>query len=147
MPQTQNKILPFLGVGILIFVIVLVRAFESELFYDPFLEFFKGDYLNAKYPDYNLPKLLASTAARFWINSIITIAIIRLLFHESFNFKFVGLIFVSAFVLFAILFAIVLQFGDSQHMVFFYVRRFLIQPILLLLLVPAFYYQKVTVKS
>jgi exosortase F-associated protein len=33
-------------------------------------------------------------------------------------------------------------FGEQSKMILFYIRRFIIQPIFLLLFIPAFYYQK-----
>ncbi len=143
----QNKILRYTIVFIMVVGLVMVRAFESQIFYDPFLEFFKGDYQIAKYPHYDLIKLLASTSARFWLNAALSILLVRALFPATANVKIIIWIFLVVYVLLIIAFAIIVQFGESQHLLFFYIRRFLIQPLLVMLLVPAFYYQKVSVKS
>ena len=44
---------------VIVFVILLigVRAMENKLFYDPFLEYFEGDYLNAPLPHFNFFQL------------------------------------------------------------------------------------------
>jgi len=52
------------------------------------------------------------------------------------------------FLLLIIAFVTIIGIYDAQwSMLLFYVRRFLIQPILLLVLVPAFYYQKLLSKT
>ena len=67
-------------VGILIFALILVRAFESKLFYDPFLEFFRGEIQNKPLPEYDGFKLFLGLFFRYLINSLITVSIIYLIF-------------------------------------------------------------------
>jgi exosortase F-associated protein len=45
-------------------------------------------------------------------------------------------------ILISLFFIVLFFFGETNKMTLFYIRRFLIQPIFLLLFLPAFYYQK-----
>jgi exosortase F-associated protein len=130
-------------IGILVLGLIAVRGFEKSLFYDPFLEFFKGDFNSKELPNIDYLKLLASCFFRFLLNSGISIAIIYLLFKDLSLVKFASILYSVLFVvLIVILLIIVDQKNSDLNIVLFYVRRFLLQPILLLLFVPAFYYQK-----
>ena len=84
-------------VGILIFVLILVRAFESKLFYDPFLEFFHGESQNKPLPKYDSFKLFFGLFFRYLINSVITILIIYLLFKEISIVKLTSFLLVAFF--------------------------------------------------
>ncbi len=136
----MNKVIRYILVFFLIVALVLVRAFQNELFYDPFINYFKSDYLHLSFPKYKTTKLILFTFLRYFINTIISVAIIYLIYqkkHLSFTLKFYG----ALFLILLLLFFVALQFS-SNYLFLFYVRRFLIQPIFVLLLIPAFYYQE-----
>lgn len=129
--------------GVLVLLLLLIRGFESKLFYDPFTSFFKGDYLSSDVPDFSLGKLLANTTLRYILNSLISLGILYVFFPKKGVLKFSTIFFSVLFVILIILYAILsVNLTQELHLFFFYVRRFLIQPIFLLLLLPAFYYQK-----
>ena len=124
-------------------ILVLIRIFESNLFYDPFLEFFNDATQNKTIPKYDGFKLFFGLLFRYLINSICTIFIIYLLFKETSLVKLASFLLLALFVILTILFFFLLEFSaNSDVVILFYVRRFLIQPLFLLLFVPAFYYQK-----
>ena len=130
-------------VGILIFVLILVRAFESKLFYDPFLEFFHGESQNKPLPEYDGFKLFFGLFFRYLINSVITISIIYLLFKEISIVKLTSFLLVAFFVVLIVTLFLILNFSSQPDYLFiFYISRFLIQPLFLILFVPAFYYQR-----
>ena len=130
-------------VGILIFALILVRAFESKLFYDPFLEFFRGEIQNKPLPEYDGFKLFSGLFFRYLINSLITVSIIYFLFKETSIVKLTSFLLLGFFiVLITILFLILNFSSDPDFLFIFYIRRFLIQPLFLILFVPAFYYQR-----
>ncbi len=138
----MNKYLRFSLIGVLFFLLVLVRAFATKLFYDPFIEYFKNDYLYKSLPKYNLSKLLINISFRYLLNSIISIGIIYLLFKTQFI-KFSFYFYIVAFIILIILLGLLLKFDFiDSYLPLFYTRRFLIHPIFVLLLIPAFYYQK-----
>jgi len=125
----------------LVFLLALVRTLES-FFYDPFLIYFKGDYMRLPFPEYNSIKLFFSLFLRYLLNSIISLAIIQILFKDFMLTKFASVLYLFLFVILIIAFFSIIGLSDkSNNFLLFYVRRFLIQPLFVLLFVPAFYYQ------
>ncbi len=138
----MSKYLRFLGVGFFFFLLILVRAFQSKLFYDPFINYFKNDYLHQVIPKFNSFKLYLNIFFRYLLNSLISIGIIYLLFQKQFL-KFSLQFYAIAFVILIFLLFIVLKIQlFESYLPLFYLRRFLIHPIFILLLIPIFYYQK-----
>ena len=139
----MHKYIKYIWVSLLIALLILIRWFENDLFYDPYLTFFKNDYLYIDSPRREVAKLVAFTALRYILNTIISLAILFVFFKDKNIVKFSGIIYGIAFVL---LIAIYLYFvvnpRQEDYYLFFNIRRFLIQPILLILLFPAFYYYK-----
>lgn len=141
------KILRGLAVVLLIFGLVLVRKYETVLFYDPLLSFFKGDFQQLNFPDIELVKHLLSISSRYALNSIITLGIIYLGFKDLKITKFSFVILILFYFLFILLYSYFIHIEfEKAFTAGFYVRRFLLQPIMLLILVPAiwFYNKKKT---
>jgi exosortase F-associated protein len=138
----QNKTTVFV-LMLLVALLASVRAFEKQLFYDPFLIYFEADYLNWPLPEFNALKLFLSLLFRFTLNSIISLGIIYFLFKEVEMVKFAAFLYVFFFVILTTAYFIIIYFyGENNNLILFYVRRFLIQPLFLILFIPAFYYQK-----
>ena len=139
-----SKLIKILLVVILTSLLVLVRAFEDTLFYDPLLNFFKSDYKTAPLPKMDVYLLHVNTAFRFILNSVISLGIISLLFGNREVIKISLFLYAILFVALMIVFSLIIYTseGTSSHFVLFYVRRFLIQPLFLLILLPAFYFHK-----
>lgn len=128
--------------------LILIRAFENELFYDPYLSFFKSDYLYVDNPRREVFKLSMFTVLRYVLNSGLSLGIIYLFFKDKSIVKFSALIYGIALVFLMLLFLyFVTNPQQKDYYIFFNIRRFLIQPILLLLLLPAFYYYKLKLKK
>ena len=126
-----------------VLALVLIRAYEDSLFYDPFLDYFKRDYYNLPIPEINNLQLIFGFIFRYFLNTALSLAIIYVLFKDIDAVKFASFLYCIFFVmLLAAFFFILLNNGETNKMGLFYVRRFLIQPIFLLLFLPAFYYQK-----
>ncbi|AXO81291.1 exosortase F system-associated protein [Olleya aquimaris] len=141
----MKKYLKYIGITALFFLLALVRWFENDLFYDPYLLFFQNDYLYLDSPRQEVLKLVANTTLRFVINTMLSIAILYLFFKDKSVIKFASLVYVFSFVILIALFMFfVLNPKQENYYLFFNIRRFLIQPILLLLLLPAFYYNRLT---
>jgi len=139
----RNNKLKLLLLVILVLLLAAIRAFESFLFYDPFLPYFKNDYLNLAFPKFDGFLLFAGMSLRYFLNALISLAIIYVLFKDNKLTQFAMLLYVVLFVLLISVFFILITFADQHNnFLLFYVRRFLIQPLFLLLFVPAFYYQK-----
>ncbi|MBP6072340.1 MAG: exosortase F system-associated protein, partial [Flavobacterium sp.] len=71
-----------------------------------------------------------------------SLGIIHLLFKNPTSTKFALLLYLVLGSVLLISFVFMLEFfGEANKMNLFYIRRFLIQPLFLILFVPAFYYQ------
>lgn len=139
----MNKLVTYILVGILLLFLVLIRAYENVLFYDPYLTFFKNDYLYIDSPRREIAKLVVFTTLRYLLNSIISLGILYLFFKDKSIIKFSVLVYAVAYALLLIPFLyFVINPRQEDYYFFFNIRRFLIQPILLILLLPAFYYHK-----
>jgi exosortase F-associated protein len=127
----------------LIGLLICIRLFEDNLFYDPFLAYFKSEYAHAKLPQFNVFKLFFSLGMRFYFNSVISLFLLYVIFKDTKIVKFSMLLYMILGSILMISFIFVLTFfGEENKMTLFYLRRFLIQPIFILLFIPAFYYQK-----
>lgn len=127
----------------IVFIFALLRFFEAVLFYDPFLNYFKADYLKLSFPDFDGIMLFWNMFLRYLINSFLSILILYFLFKELSFVKFVVVLYLLLFViLISAFFLIILKLDENYNFLLFYLRRFLIQPVFLLLFIPAFYLQK-----
>ncbi|WP_291104789.1 MULTISPECIES: exosortase F system-associated membrane protein [unclassified Flavobacterium] len=130
---------------LLVVLLALVRAYEDVLFYDPFLNYFKTDYYNLPLPEIDNLQLFFGLFSRYFLNTTLSLGVIYVLFKDFEAVKFASILYLLFFIILVITFFFVLSFfGEANKMTLFYIRRFLIQPIFLLLFLPAFYYQKQT---
>jgi len=120
-----------------------IRGFEGVLFYDPYLTFFENDYLYIDNPRREVAKLVLFTSLRYLLNTLASLGILYLIYNDKIMIKFSVVLYVLAYVLLLIPFLyFVINPRQEDYYLFFNVRRFLIQPIGLILLLPAFYYYK-----
>ncbi|MFY7741659.1 MAG: exosortase F system-associated membrane protein [Flavobacterium sp.] len=141
--KTKAKIIDFIFIAICVLALAFIRFFEEKLFYDPFLNYFKNDYLNLPFPDFNGIRLFLSLLFRYVLNTSLSIAVIYFLFKDVSITKFTSVLYLLVFfILIGLFFGIVLFFDEDSNFILFYVRRFIIQPLFLLLFIPAFYFQK-----
>lgn len=139
----QNKSRIFLLI-VFVFLLVGIRAYENQLFYDPFLVYFERDYKELPLPEFNSIQLFLGLLFRYFLNTIISLGIIYVIFREIELVKFASVLYVLFFLILIIAFYCIIYFyGNHNNLILFYVRRFLIQPILILLFIPGFYYQKI----
>ena len=139
----MSNLIKYAVIFALFLLLVLIRYFEDQLFYDPYLLFFKNDYLYMDYPRREVFKLTAFTSLRYVLNSLISIGILYAFFKDKGVLKFSALLYgISYIVLLLIFLFFVINPRQEDYYLFFNLRRFLIQPIILLVLLPAFYYYK-----
>ncbi|UPS90262.1 exosortase F system-associated protein [Bizionia sp. M204] len=139
----MSKALTYLTIGVLATLLVLIRVFEQQLFYDPFLAFFQNDYLYIDSPRREVFKLTAFTSLRFLLNTVLSLGILFAIFKDVSVLKFSLLIYGAAYLILILLFLyFVINPKQEDYYLFFNTRRFLIQPLILLLLIPAFFYHK-----
>ncbi len=132
----------------LFILLILVRAFQNQLFYDPFIKYFSNDFLSSPMPEYNGLKLFSNLFLRYLINTIISLAIIYVIFHKKGLVRFSIKFYIAAFIFLGIFYFLLLKMEMLDgYLLTFYIRRFLIHPVFVLILVPAFYYQQKLVKQ
>ncbi len=144
----MNKVIIYTLLFILFSFLVLIRVFQNELFYDPYLVFFQNDYLYIDSPRREVLKLVLNTTLRYALNTIFSLGILFVMFRDKSIVKFASVLYCIAFlVLIGLYLYFVINPKQEDYYLFFNIRRFLIQPILLLLLLPAFYYYKLKEKT
>lgn len=137
------KILRWFLVASAIFGLIAVRMLENKIFYDPFLYYFHEANKNAHFPEFEWLKLVVNHLFRFLLNLIFSCAAVFFIFKNK---KWT----IQAAVLMLIVFAITLPIYlycihtkfEIGYLFSFYMRRFVIQPLILLLIIPLFYYRK-----
>lgn len=127
---------------LLVLVLASIRLFEESLFYDPYLNYFKSDFTNLPLPVVNKVDLFLSLFFRFFLNTLVSIGFIQIAFRDINFTKFASVLYVFLFIILMIAFWVVLAFFAVENkMELFYIRRFLIQPLFLLLFVPGYLIQ------
>ena len=132
----------------MVLLFAAIRFFEDSLFYDPLIAFFRSDYLLGIIPPMNMAELMIHLSIRYALNSAISLGIIYIAFQNRSMLKFSVILYallylgaVSAFIF------LVLNIEREHYLALFYIRRFLIHPLFLLILLPAFYYYRISKKE
>ncbi len=129
-------------ISVIFLGMIAIRFFETDLFYDPLIHFFEGSYLTQPPPEFNFWQLILYTSFRFWLTALLSLLILFVAFRSKKILRFSYLLFGTAFLVLIALFAYFLfNMAPENYFLLFYIRRFLIQPIFIILLLPAFYYQ------
>lgn len=138
----MNRLLRYFLAAVLVFGLIMVRKFEGTLFYDPFLAYFKGDFIKGPFPEYDSIKVSLHIIFRYILNSLLTLGIIGLTFWSRGKVKFTAYVLLAFLIILLplYLYMIKTEFTIGSN-IGFYIRRFLIQPMILLILIPAFLYQ------
>lgn len=127
----------------LFMALVFIRAFEDVLFYDPFVEFFQNEYLYSSIPEFEYDRLILDLFFRYCMNSVISLGIIYLVFEKLGYVILSAKLYVLGFVLLISAYAVLLSSNfENGYLLPFYIRRFLIHPLFLLLLMAALLYEK-----
>ena len=124
-----------------------IRMVESKIFYDPFLAYFHEANKQIAIPEFVWSKLILNHLFRFLLNLICSAIILQAFFNNK-KWTFQGII--LTVLVFAITFPVYLYCLHTEldigHLFTFYMRRFVIQPIILLLIIPLFYYRKILIE-
>lgn len=137
------KILNWLFAAIAIFGLIAVRMVEDQLFYDPFQAFFHLSNKYAEFPDFKWTPLILNYLFRFGLNLVLSAAVVYFIFkNKQWTLQAIVLMLIVFAITFPLyLYCIHTQF-DIGYLFSFYMRRFVIQPLILLLIIPLFYYRK-----
>lgn len=143
----MNKYLKIALALILFLLLFVVRSVASKLFYDPLIVYFKNDYLYKNIQNIDVWRLLINMLYRYVLNSAISLGLIWVLFQRKDYLKFSSFFLLIAFVILIVVFAFLIKDDfKTGYLLPFYIRRFIIHPIFLLILLPAFYYQNLNNK-
>jgi exosortase F-associated protein len=131
-----------------VFFLVSVRLMEKHWFPEPFIEFFGSDnYLTANPPGLTF-KDYFNILFRYAVNSVVSVLILYLLFQDKSLVRFAVKIYVySGGILFVLFLVSVWIYEPGSYRFLFYVRRLLIHPVLLFILIPAIYFIEATGKT
>jgi len=137
----------WIGVALCVAELIGVRYLENVLFYDPFLKYFASTSTNPAFPQFEWTRLIGSHLFRFLLNLIFSLGIVHFLFlNKKWTFQAMVLITLSFIIFFPIyLYSVYTEFSFG-NLFSFYIRRFVIQPLPILLIVPLFYYRKNLIK-
>jgi len=136
----MNKTIRIVLIITFFFFLILIRAFASRLFYDPFIAYFKNDYLYKSFPPINFLHFFLNLAFRYSLNAILSVLIIYIAFMNKKLVKFSIPFFIIAFIILsASLIGLLTLKNQPSYLLVFTIRRFLIHPVFLLLLLPVFY--------
>jgi exosortase F-associated protein len=131
--------------AVLLVLLAVVRFYQQDLFYDPLIPFFKTDSVILPYLD--MPKLLGGLTLRYAVNTILSLAILWFCFKDKSIIRLTSLLYCVFFIILMVAFIIVINTEKPNLLALFYIRRFLIQPLFLILFIPAFYYQRRNAKT
>lgn len=120
-----------------------VRMLEDRLFYDPFLEYFHAVGMQSEFPKVEWIPLILNYIFRFLLNLMLSAVVVQFIFNNK---KWTLQAVILILIVFAITFPIYLYCISTNfeigYLFSFYMRRFVIQPLTLLLIIPLFYYRK-----
>ena len=133
----------YILVVLLFVLLIMVRAFQTYLFYDPLQEYFKNDYLYLPLPEVENSRLFMSYFFRYFMNSMISFAILKVAFRHRSFIRTIALFYTLAFALLSsILFSLIVFKIDIGYLFPFYIRRFIIHPVFIIVLLPFIYLLK-----
>ena len=139
----MNKYKRIGAIGVLFLMLIGVRILAQNYFYDPLISYYQNDYLYMDIPKLNFTKFWGFLLLRYFLNMVLSLIIIYLTFLNKKVMAFSIRFYVLAFLVLSLLFWALLEFDlNLGYRLTFYIRRFLIHPVFLIILLPAFYYQK-----
>lgn len=134
----QNKL--FVAIGIL--GLFLVYVFQRVLFYDPFQDLiYHPDYVSTI--TINNSKYVFGKIIRYILNDGFALMVIWGLFNNKNYLRFAVIIFmIGLLILLPVYLVLVLKYYETMHSFLNHFHRLVLNPVLMMLLIPAFYYQK-----
>ncbi|MFD1293372.1 exosortase F system-associated protein [Lutibacter holmesii] len=137
----MNKIIRFVFIVFLVAILIAIRGFVAPFFYDPLHDYFLGDYLHISIPTINFGRFFLHLGFRYFLNTIVSLGVIYLVFSNLEYLVFSVKFYLLAFLILGLFLFLILYFNINSNMLLFYIRRFLIHPLFVFILLPAFYYQ------
>ena len=127
--------------------LALVYVGQKKFFYDPFLDFIYNPVTD-NYPDLETTKYVFSKLFRFLLNDSLAILIIYGFFGPGKYVKFAAYILLFGLVVLLPLYLVLVVFFYPETYSFLnHLHRLVLNPVLMMLLIPAFYSQKANRKK
>lgn len=141
--MTIQRVFSVIMIVVLLLGIIGVRYFEVALFQDELNDYFHSDFQNIPIPQLSIIESVASTSLRFLMNTVLSLWILWFLYKRETYVKASLWVYLFAYIILISSFVVFIQL-DAQwvKMALFYVRRFLIHPLLLFILVAGCYFLK-----
>lgn len=137
----MSKWVKIVILGLLVLLLLLIRAFGDNVLYDPFTSYFKNDYLYNNIPKYDTLFMFFNLFIRYLVNAIVSLVMIYVAFGKKTYVQFSIKFYIIAFLVLSLVYYLLLRAGMHNGYLFtFYIRRFIIHPVFILILLPAFYY-------
>ena len=144
----MNKQQRFLYIILGFAALVLLRPIGEAILYDPLEIYFKNDYLTLPLPEMNLLLLGLSVSLKYVLNAFFSLLIIRFALMNREYTEFATKIYSWLYIILIIFFFVLIVWEPiNSRLLLFYVRRFIMHPLFILILIPAFYYQELNVKK
>ncbi|UTX47595.1 exosortase F system-associated protein [Chryseobacterium sp. MA9] len=137
------KILSWLLVLAGICGLISVRVLEGTIFYDPFLDYFHEANKNIEFPGFEWGRLIGGHLFRFVLNLLFSCLIIYGLFkNKQWTLQGAVMMIIVFMISLPIYLYCISDRFEIGYLFSFYMRRFVIQPLIIMLIVPIFYYRK-----
>lgn len=122
--------------------LIVVYVFQMKLFYDP-LNDFRFNPKDPQAPEFDIWKLIASKTIRYIFNDSFALMVIWGLFQNKNYMKFAVAVFMFGFLILLplYLFLVTHYYLETQSFLN-HLHRLVLNPVLMMLLIPAFYYQQ-----
>jgi exosortase F-associated protein len=134
----KNKYFVFTG----LLGLIVVYVFQRQLFFDPFQDFIYNPQ-EPRYPEFNAVPYIITKVIRYILNDGFALLIIWGLFKNKNYMRFAMIIFsIGLFILLPIYIYLVLNHFHSTYTFLNHLHRIVLNPVLMMLLIPAFYYQQ-----
>src|SRR5687768_15856047 len=93
----------------------IIRAFENQLFYDPFLVYFESDFKSLPFPEVDILRLFVGLLFRYFLNTVLSLILIYSLFEDVEIIKFSSILYVFfLLLLFGMFFAILKFYSEGS---------------------------------
>ena len=140
--QNSNRYLRYTITALLFLALIGVRFIGKSIFNDPFIAFFSGvNFSLLPLPEFDFVSYLSQISLRYSINSLISLGILFFLFQKKDILKIAAM----GYVVIGIVMLCILGYQVAQshpnYTVLLFARRVLMHPIVLLILIPAIYFQ------
>ncbi len=126
---------------LVILLLMSIRAMENQWFPESLIGFFGSEqYLTEPLPPLGFTDYF-NMLLRYLSNSVLSVILIFILFEDKEITKFVIKLYMGAGIFLFLLFLLTLHFYQpGNYRILFYIRRLLIHPVILFILLPVIYF-------